>query len=141
MGSRLDQAIKENIQKEHTVNTFLNQVFVNVNDIEEYHCETCYESEIDNICHIWQGQKRKDGYGAFTLYSKEYKQKFTVKSHRFAYALHYGFDSLPEGTEGGIGRFVINHLCHNRACVNAMHLEVITNKENISKEKRKPVNV
>jgi hypothetical protein len=138
MLSRLDQAIKENIEKEHTLQTFYNQVLVDVDDVEDYHCETCYESHLDNICHVWQGQTRKDGYGAFTIYSKSLSKKYTVKAHRFAYAAAYGFDALPLGTIYAKDRLVINHICHNRACVNPMHLEVITNNQNLSHEKRKP---
>ena len=142
MSSRLDRAIEENIQKEHTVATFRKQVYIRKpNDAIVADSLEEFMTKITDPCHIWQGQKHKQSYGAFTIYSKEYKQKFTVKAHRFAYALAYGFNSLPEGVEGGNKRFVINHLCHNKACVNPAHLEVITNKENVSKEKRKPKNV
>ena len=141
MTSKLDNAIKENIAKEHTVQTFLNQVYVRKpNDAIVADSLEEFMKKITDPCHIWQGQKSKKTYGAFTIYSKEYKKKFTVKAHRFAYALAYGFDRLPEGVEGGNARFVINHLCHNKACVNPVHLEVITNQENVSREKRKPKN-
>lgn len=139
MLSNKDQAIKENIEKEHTIDTFYKNVLVNVEDIEDYHCETCYESDLDDICHIWQGNKADNGYGYWSVYSKELGKRITIKAHRFAYAYHYGFNELPVGVEGG-QRYVINHLCHNRLCVNPIHLEVITNKENVSREKRKPKN-
>ena len=142
MSSKLDIAIQENILKPHTVQTFLNQVYIRksndaiiADSLEEF------MNKITDPCHLWIGQKHPDGYGGFTIYSKGFGKKFTVKAHRFAYALAYGFEHLPVGLEGGINRFVINHLCHNRACVNPKHLEVITNDQNVSREKRKPKNV
>jgi len=42
-------------------------------------------------------------------------------AHRFAYAEVKG--SIPEG-------FQLDHVCHNRACVNPEHLRPVTNKQN-----------
>ena len=139
MRSRADDAIKENIEKEHTVETFFNQILIDIDNIENWCHEECYESKLNSICHIWQGQiQPNDGYGLFTVYSKKHKQKLNIRAHRFAYAHFYGFDKLPIGTMDAKDRLVINHICHNRACVNPLHLEVITNDENLSSEKRKP---
>lgn len=133
-------AINENIEKEKTVETFMNQVLIDNDNIDnESDCDICYEAELYRTCHEWQGQKHPDGYGAFTVYSKQFGKKFTVKAHRFAYANEFGINSLPDGLAGG-ERNVINHLCHNRACVNPYHLEVISNDENVSSAKRKPKN-
>ena len=139
MLSKKDIAIRENIQKERTMNTFFNNVFVDVEDLEDYHCETCYESAIDAVCHVWQGTKGSVNYGYFNVYCKELNENVSVKVHRLAYAYHYGFDQLPRGVNLGDGtQFIINHICHNPLCVNPMHLEVITAKQNTSTEKRKP---
>jgi len=133
MLSKSDIAIKENIEKEHTCETFFNQVLINHDSLDEIEKDFVY-FEIDKACHIWQGAKDKKGYGKFTVYSKGPKR---IKAHRFAFAHEFGFDALPEGLENG-HRYVLNHLCYNRACVNPYHLEVITSKENNSREKRKP---
>jgi hypothetical protein len=141
MLSNKDMTIKELINKEKSVDTFFKHVFVDVDDLEDYCCEACYELHLDSICHIWTGPIAH-GYGYWATYSKELGKQVTIKAHRFAYAYANGFDELPRGVFAGDGKqLVINHMCHNRACVNPMHLEVITHRENTSVEKRKPRNV
>jgi hypothetical protein len=142
MLSKKDISIRENIEKPGTVETFFKSVYIRKPDdaivadsLEEF------MKKITDPCHIWQGPTDKDGYGVFTVYSKELNgEKHTVMTHRFAYALEHGFDALPKGASTG-ARDVINHLCHNRGCVNVKHLEVITQTQNLSVEKRKPANV
>jgi len=142
MLSKADIAIKENILKAHTVETFRKHVYIrNNNDAIVADSLEEFMNKITDPCHIWQGPKLRNSYGMFTVYSRQENTKFArrVKAHRFAYALAYGFDALPKGIKGGDGnQLVLNHLCHNKACVNAKHLEVITSNENISMKKRKP---
>ena len=146
MSSKADIAIQENILKPKTVETFFKHVYIRkdddaivANSLEEF------MTKITDPCHIWQGPKMKrSGYGLFTVYSPQatVKNATRVKAHRFAYALAYGFDALPVGTKGGDGnQLVLNHLCHNKLCVNVKHLEVIPSKVNTSTEKRKPKDV
>ena len=143
MLTKCDIAIQENILKPHTVETFFRNVYIRKSDdaivadsIEDF------MKQITDPCHIWQGYKT-NGYGRFNVWSKTLNKKITVRAHRFAYALEHGFDALPQGVNGGDGnQFILNHLCHNRACVNVKHLEVITDNHNKTPEKKgKPVNV
>lgn len=67
-------------------------------------------------CRVWTGYRTPDGYGRMTVNGA------TQGAHRVAYELFVG--AIPKG-------LVIDHLCRNRACVNPLHLEVVTNRENI----------
>jgi len=141
MRSKKDQAIAEGILKPHVVERFFKHVYIRkpndaivADSIEEF------MQQITDPCHVWQGYKSHNGYGYWTIYSVENNSRVSIKAHRFAYAYAYGIDALPEGVEGG-ERMVLNHICHNRLCVNVNHLEVITHTENMSHEKRKPLNV
>jgi hypothetical protein len=126
MSSKKDTAIKEVLNKEKSRNTFLKYII------------------ITDDCHVWTGAKSYNGYGYWAIYCKELGQKVTVKAHRVAYALAYGFDALPDGIFAGDGsQLVINHICSNRSCVNVEHLEIITSSKNASmqsktKKRRKP---
>jgi hypothetical protein len=143
MPSKKDIAIKENITKPHTVETFFKSVYIRkADDAIMADSLDDFMKQITDPCHLWRGSLDYKGYGAFSVWSKELNRQVTVKAHRFAYALEHGFEALPIGIDSGDGtQLVINHLCHNRACVNVKHLEAITDNENTSPEKRKPVNV
>ncbi len=65
-------------------------------------------------CLRWAGVMR-GGYGRFWLGSRN------VSAHRWAWEREYG--PVPEGLE-------INHLCRNKWCVNADHLEAVTRQAN-----------
>lgn len=56
------------------------------------------------------------GYGTFYINSKP------AGAHRVAYQLEV--DIIPDG-------MWIDHICHNRACVNPDHLRVVTAKQNM----------
>lgn len=72
-----------------------------------------------NDCWMWRGARDNNGYGVVTLVSRPHKG---VASHRFAYEAQVG--PIPVGLQ-------IDHLCRNRLCQNARHLEPVTQKVNL----------
>jgi hypothetical protein len=84
------------------------------------------ESRLDSIfsrvvydggCWLWLGALC-DGYGMVSIGGKD------RKPHRLVYEALVG--PVPDG-------HVLDHLCRNRACCNPMHIEVVTNAENIKR--------
>lgn len=67
-------------------------------------------------CLLWTASVRSGGYGQFAHAGRQ------VQAHRFAYTALVG--EIPAG-------LVVDHLCRNRACVRADHLEPVTNRENL----------
>ena len=66
-------------------------------------------------CILWKGTISKKGYGSLSINDR-------MRSvHRVAYELFSG------QVEDGL---VLDHLCRNRACLNANHLEPVTLAEN-----------
>lgn len=68
-------------------------------------------------CWIWHGRRDKAGYGLF----KDCAVR-QGRAHRVAYELEVG--PIPDGKH-------LDHLCRNKPCVNPLHLDVVTNAENI----------
>ena len=69
-------------------------------------------------CWLWIGKTDRNKYGWFSKNNQWYS------AHRIAYMLKFGdIDSS----------LTIDHLCHNRSCVNPDHLEQISLQENIQR--------
>ncbi|MGP9528593.1 HNH endonuclease [Glutamicibacter sp. AOP5-A2-18] len=66
-------------------------------------------------CWIWKGPVKPNGYATVSMHGKNWYV------HRLSYALEYG--SIPDGLE-------LDHICHNRKCVNPDHLQAVTHKQN-----------
>ena len=65
----------------------------------------------DTGCHVWHGQKNRNGYGRIKI------GKRRIGAHKVNYLLTFG--CYQKG-------LMLDHKCRNRACVNPLHLEPVT---------------
>lgn len=70
--------------------------------------------EYDHFCWRWTGWTDRNGYGHF------YVAGGKMLAHRCAYALAAGVPATG----------FLDHLCRNPSCVNPLHLEVVSLREN-----------
>lgn len=66
-------------------------------------------------CWAWLGYIMPNGYGLFACPRSRL-------AHRYSYELHYGEI---------VGGLHVDHMCHDRSCVNPAHLRLATPKENM----------
>lgn len=80
-----------------------------------------YVSRVDgDSCHEWTSSMYGNGYGSFHWVDMESK-RHTMTAHRFAFLMHNG--EIPDG-------MIVDHICHNRKCVNPLHLRIATRMQN-----------
>ena len=85
-------------------------------DLKRTDIERWYKSfEKTETCWNWVKVIGSNGYGRFYAKGKLWL------AHRFAFML--SGQLIPDG-------FVLDHICRNRKCVNALHLRTLTSKEN-----------
>lgn len=77
--------------------------------------ETGYVPEPNSGCWLWLGDSHRTGYGRMMEKGR------ALAAHRVSYELHRG--PIPAG-------MTLDHLCRVRICVNPLHLEPVTHKEN-----------
>lgn len=77
-------------------------------------------------CIIGKGETTRLGYVRVEIKSKK------ILAHRLAYENKYGV--IPKNME-------IDHLCHNKACINTEHLEVVTHQINCQRRQNTKLNV
>ena len=86
---------------------------LNASQIEKFYSRVVVNPETG--CQEWQGRINDGGYGMVSI------NKIQYRAHRVSYVVNNG-----EHEEG----LVLDHLCRNRSCVNADHLEAVTSKVN-----------
>lgn len=67
-------------------------------------------------CILWTGARTKHGYGSIVM------NGLRRYAHRIAWVSHHGVD-IPAG-------LVVDHICRTPSCVNPMHLEAVSQREN-----------
>jgi hypothetical protein len=72
----------------------------------------------EDACWLWMASRTTTGYGQISIGRRG---EGMAKAHRVAFTLTYG--PIPDG-------LVIDHLCRNPLCVNPIHLECVSSREN-----------
>lgn len=70
-------------------------------------------------CMLWLDAPNRGGYAQFLVGGRSGR---TLYAHRISYELAYG--SIPDGLQ-------LDHLCRVRHCVAPLHLEAVTQQENL----------
>jgi len=81
---------------------------------------------VPSPCHTWQGGHSGKGRGGG--YARISIDGHTAAVHRVMWTNENGY--IP-------GKKQIDHLCENRLCVNELHLEMVTHKQNQKRKKKR----
>lgn len=71
---------------------------------------------VQHGCWVWMGRINRDGYGHVRVGKK------TALAHRAVFEMAAG--PVARGLE-------LDHLCRHRCCVNPLHMEAVTHRENV----------
>lgn len=82
-----------------------------------------FEKKAEGPCDLWEGKFFRNGYGRINL--KRGGKWTASNAHRAIYDLICG--PIPDDA-------VVDHLCHNPACVNVDHLQLLSNAENAARK-------
>lgn len=80
--------------------------------------EDRFWASVEKTDSCWNWTRHKDPYGYGMFYSGGRSQR---RAHRISWTLLVG--PIPDG-------MVIDHICHNKGCVNPDHLRACTQKQN-----------
>lgn len=74
-------------------------------------------TRLNGFCVEWSGYINRLGYGKLSVKGRG------ILAHRYSYALfHKTIEDM---------RLEVDHLCNNRACVNPLHLKLVTRRANV----------
>lgn len=84
-------------------------------------------------CRMWDGcvtKSKRSGnfYPRMTVWVKELQARRSVRVHRESFEEHYGVR---------LGEHQCNHRCGNTLCINPLHLEKVTHKQNMQDRDRR----
>lgn len=80
-----------------------------------------YKVDFDTDCFEWTGDKDSKGYGRVELPGyRSIGRRRVLPAHRVMWEMIHGFTNAEH----------VHHWCENPTCVNPMHLEPMTQKEN-----------
>lgn len=79
-------------------------------------------------CWEWLRAKTKAGYGNVHIPVPWSSTPVTIAAHRLSWVIAHR-ELIPDGME-------IDHTCHNKACVNPAHLDLVTRLVNMRRQRR-----